>query len=492
MIKNSGLERWQGNWLVLAMLAASLGCATRNQSPGDVRVGNASLPAAREEVALGTARREPIEPRMEDRSAVRLAQHREVHASTAASDPSRAEWHDVSPEALPAPASLDQLIAVAERENPRLRQLQQEVAAAWARVPQVRALPDPMVAGNVYARPMRMGVDDRLEGSLMVSQMIPWLKRLDAQGQQAAYEAMVLEQQLRAERLRVVADIRAAWARLYQLGQQIRISEANQELLTSLIEVANARVAVGEATQGDVLLGTLEYSRIAEELLTFNQQRESAVAALNRLLNRPANTPVPIPQRLDVEPLPWQYDELQSLAVRYQPEIIASQLRTQATAWGIRVAELRRVPDVTVNYEHMFMDMGRPGGRDPWQVGVAMNVPLWQRKYDAMQAEASRRHFAAHADNEELLRQYDSLLLDLSEQARAAQETLILYEQTMMPQARQTLEADQDAYAQGRVEFDRVIADVRNLLRLESNYHRSLSELATVLARLQQAVGLDE
>ena len=387
-------------------------------------------------------------------------------------------------------ALLPELVAAAQAANPRLRRLEQEAAAAWDRVPQVRALPDPMVQGTVFGEPMVMG-DGRQRGTFMVSQMLPWFGRLNAQGQQAASEAMMLQQEADAERLRVTADVKSAWYRLYLLGQQTRIDEANAELLESLIEVASSRIAVGEATQGDVLLATVELGRLEEELITLRQQVASSRAMLNRLLNRPSETPLPLPDELTVEYEPAGLDELRTLAAAHQPEIAAAQLRTQATAWGICAARLERVPDLTVSYERMFMQMDAHGGSDPWQVGAGINLPIWSRKYNAIQSEAARRHFAANAAVEDVVREYDALIFDLLEQARAAYNTSELYGETLLPQARQTLDADQQAYAQGQVEFDRVVADVRSVLMLEIGYRRAQTNLATALAELERAVGTD-
>ena len=59
----------------------------------------------------------------------------------------------------------------------------------------------------------------------------------------------------------------------------------------------------------------------------------------------------------------------------------------------------------------------------------------------------------------------------------------------LLPQAQDTLAADQQSYATGTVEFDRVIKDVRNLLTLQAGYHRAVVQLSTALARIEQAVG---
>jgi len=99
---------------------------------------------------------------------------------------------------------------------------------------------------------------------------------------------MALLQQHAAERLRVIGDVRVGYYRSYVLTRHIETVEANQQLLESLLEIVNARVATGKATQGDVLLGTLELSRLEQQLITLRQQVWSTEAEINRLVNRSA------------------------------------------------------------------------------------------------------------------------------------------------------------------------------------------------------------
>jgi outer membrane protein TolC len=135
--------------------------------------------------------------------------------------------------------------------------------------------------------------------------------------------------------------------------------------------------------------------------------------------------------------------------------------------------------------------MAHDAGSDSWTLGVSASLPIWHREYDAMFSEASRKHFAAHASEDQVIVRLDATLRDLWEQAEAAQETVKLYESTILPQAKQTYEADQQSLANNTVTFDRVIRDYRTLLNLELGYHRALGQLAIALARIQQTVGLE-
>jgi cobalt-zinc-cadmium efflux system outer membrane protein len=372
--------------------------------------------------------------------------------------------------------------------------MQQEAAAEWAKTGYVSKLPDPTLSSMVYVPPMHYEPDRQL-AELQVMQMIPWLGRLKAEARRAHMEALAAETLYQAERLRIVGEIRATWFKLYVLAKQIETTEADKAQLEALIKTANARVRTNDAQPGDVLMATLELSSLQEQVIGFRQQLTATTAELNRLVGRDVRVPITPPITIEVDFPDWNYDMLHELAMESQPELIAARLRTAATNWGIEVARLKRRPDLTFGAGWMIMDAPNgvmpDDGKDSWTVGITASIPMWHRAYDAMVSEASREHCAAHASEDEVAQKLGAMLRDLWEQARASQEIVQLYESTILPQARQTFEADQQSLVNNTVTFDRVIRDYRTLLNLQLGYHRALGQLATALARIRQAVGVE-
>ena len=404
-----------------------------------------------------------------------------------------------APEELAPPVAgawtLADLESLAIAANPTLRRMQDEAAAEMAKAGYVGKLPDPTVGATFFGNAMNFVPDSQL-AEVQVMQMIPWLGRLSAQVQRSQLEALAAQNEYLAERARVVGELRAAWYKLYVLGKQIAITEAEKGQVQSLINTANARVAAGDAQPGDVYLATLELSTLQEQLLGYRQQESAALAELNRLMGRDARFPIEPPRAIDVEMPQWSHDLLRQVAFEAQPELVAARMRTAATRWGIEVARLSRRPDLTFGAGWMVMGADpadpMPGaGDDSWTLGVTASVPLWHRKYDAMVSEASRQHTAAHASEDEVALRYDALLRDLWAQAQADQQTVELYEKTILPQARQAFTADQKSLVNSTVTFERVILGYRRLLAMELGYHKALGQLATTLARIRQAVGVD-
>lgn len=392
--------------------------------------------------------------------------------------------------------TLEDLEVFAESANPGLRRLNQEVQALRFKARAMGALPDPMIGSNAFGHPIETAAGSQ-RANVSVQQVLPWLHRLDAERQRACFEAMAKSQEYEASHLKVVGDIRELWHRLYLLRKQMDINAANQELLQSLIEVANSRVATGSASQGDVLVGTLEYSRLEEAQISLRRQVRATKAKLNQLAGRDASSPLQEPTALEATLPDWNFGLLRDTALAHQPSIESMRLRSQATRWGIEVAKLQRRPNFSLNAAWFSIDANRPStpevevGRDAWSLGATMTLPLSHRKYDALDQQARWDHAAAHSSVDETVQEIEAMLVDLWARAESAADTIRLYRATILPEAQATLVADRAAYANGKVDFDRIVADVRNILVLELGYHRAITDLAIAVARIKQAVGID-
>lgn len=122
-------------------------------------------------------------------------------------------------------------------------------------------------------------------------------------------------------------------------------------------------------------------------------------------------------------------------------------------------------------------------------VGMGVNVPIYRKRLNAgvRQAEANAVATA---------REYDSLrdatleqVLDLFAQAQSQQELLTLFEEDILPKARQTLEVSTPAYNVGQIDFLTLLDNFRQLLRYEVSYRRLEASLHQTLAELERVLG---
>ena len=391
---------------------------------------------------------------------------------------------------------LDVLIAMAWAENPKLEQLDREYRSAVSRSQWKDQLPDPRIGANIFINPIETAAGSQ-RAALSLSQTIPWLDRLNAEQQQACLEAMALRSEYLTEKLRLTAEIRVAWHQLYLLDKQVEIAETNRQLLESLLNVANARIATGNASQGDVLLATLELSKLEQQLLNYRKQRRTTEIEINRRLGRSNDAAIDGANDLSLLVPELDAPSIFQLAKSHQPALEAARLRLQAAQWGIAIARLRRRPEMTLSASYFPTDDNRLSssqvdvGQDPWSLGLQVTLPWSREKYEAIADEANLTQEAAQSSLESLEDQYEAKIWSLVTEATRAADTANLHLTSILPQARQTLAADQKSYASGAVEFDRVIQDYRSLLILETGYYQAIRDLAVAVAQLQQAAGTD-
>jgi outer membrane protein TolC len=84
--------------------------------------------------------------------------------------------------------TLDDYLAIAEKNNPQLKAKLQEFEAAIQRVPQVSSLPDPSLNVSAFGQMVETRVGQQM-ARFSLSQMFPWFGTLAAQKDAAALAA---------------------------------------------------------------------------------------------------------------------------------------------------------------------------------------------------------------------------------------------------------------------------------------------------------------
>lgn len=317
-------------------------------------------------------------------------------------------------------------------------------------------------------------------------------------------------EQLQRTRLNVIGDVKRAYFRLYVIDKTVEIDMANQDLLRGLIDAARAQVAAGRRSQDDVLRAQVELYNLERRLIELRQQRVTAAAALNRVLNRPPATPVPQPVDFDVRRVDAELERLISIAVKHNPDLRRLHAQVERDRQAVELARLAYWPDATLGFEWMQMDPRgafvpppnpqtglRPpinrlseDGSDNWAVTLGINLPIWLEKIEGGIREArakllSSQHAVAATRNRIQFQVEDALA-----RVRAQAELARLFDDTIIPQAQQAYEVSRAAYAAGRGDFLFVIDNWQKWLTFAIQYHRALGELERSVADLEQALGL--
>ncbi|MCA9107929.1 MAG: TolC family protein, partial [Planctomycetales bacterium] len=128
-------------------------------------------------------------------------------------------------------------------------------------------------------------------------------------------------------------------------------------------------------------------------------------------------------------------------------------------------------------------------GNDAWSLGTQVTVPLWASKYDAIENEAAWRHMSTHANATALRTELAAEVTAELEQLRSSERTARLYRDSLLPEARNTLDIDQSKLAEGQAMIETVIDDVNDVLEMELAYAQTLADAEMARARLARLTG---
>lgn len=397
---------------------------------------------------------------------------------------------------VPQGAGPAQYVTLALARNPRLSAAQARVRRLAARVPQETSLEDPMVMVTPLGA-MAQTAAGEVGLMLGASQMLPLPQKLAARGEVARRETAAALVEVTALRQEIAAQARRAFWMYWLADQQIETVGQSRDLLATLQESAEAALRAGRATQGDLLRVSTELANLENELIDLEQDRRVAAAALNRLLDRHGDAPLPDPPQMTPQTvdgaLVGGLEALLSESAAQNPRLAATVQEIGASRAQVRLARLGWWPDLTIsaNYnvvraEGLAMN---PTGEDQWSVGFELNVPLWQGRRRAAVREANA---AVH----EGLARYRSEQNEVAYAVQAAlaevdarRRLVTLFGETVLPQARQTVETVAAGYRAGNSGFLDYIEAWRRLLEFELAQRQAVADLGQAAAELEMALG---
>ena len=365
--------------------------------------------------------------------------------------------------------------------------------AELEKVPQARALPDPMFSYTHFIRTIetRTGA---LTNWFRLSQKFPWFSKLLLRRDVALEAAKAAQRRYEDTRLKLFYTVKDAYYEYYYWGRAVQVLRENVQLVGYLESVAREAFKTGGATHADVIRAQVELGELEDRLRSLRDLRQPIVARLNAALHRFTSAPLPTPKAILEEKVSVNDEELFELLKHNSPELQALKAEAAREKTSIDLAKKDYFPDITIQGE--VIDVGeaerpRPSdsGQDPVAVTVMVNVPIWFSKYRAGVREAKARYAAAlnkqnHREND-LLAELQMALYNF----RDAGRKISLFRDTLLPKARQSLKVSQQAFEAGKADFLDLIDAERKLLEFELFYERALADRAQRLAEIEKIVG---
>ncbi len=393
---------------------------------------------------------------------------------------------------------LEGLITEALERSPDVRQSFAHYQAGLQRIPQVTALPDPMLGLTQHVRSPETRVGPQTT-VVSLSQRFPWFGKLSDQGKVAAKEAAALAELHKASKLEVVRQVKLAYYDLSYIDRAITITREDELLLRHYEQLAQARYSQGVGLQQGIVKLQAEITRDLNRLTILKRQRVDAEAVLNTLRDHPAESPVALvefPQRPRVQ---LNLSRLYASGRSARPEVKAAFLDIELNEKRIHLAKRQYWPDFTLgaswgnvlsrNDEFGFLSPPENNGKDVYSLTVGVNIPLFRDKYDAGVREAAEGFSAARQAYRNTVNKVELSIRSLGFRIQTIQEQIDLFERALIPQAEQALRSTEAAYSTGTVGVIDLLDGERVLLEVRVGLARLATDYMKALAQMERAIG---
>jgi outer membrane protein TolC len=405
--------------------------------------------------------------------------------------------------ALDAEAAVREALA----RNPLIQAARRTALAAQERVRPAGALADPQVEISASDLGMDGGAQ---KAELMVRQMVDWPGKRPLMRQEMRAMAGMSVQELAELELEIAAQVREAYWDLHLVRENRELAEQTLQILSDFAKIAETRYAVGTGIQQDVLRAQAEVYKLQARLLEFRQEESVRLAALNTLLGRAPGEPLEAFTPEQAPPaLPGAPDELAERSVQDRPMLRGMALEVERHEARTALARKELWPNLELQAGVMRVGASEvPLGMDEasgqavmggmpadtaFSVGVMASVPLWKgSKQDRRIAEARQEREAAQARLDAARLVVRLQVRSLVEEAVRIRGQIRLYEEEVLPRARQAVDSALESYQAGQADFLTLLSSEVARLDNEIERHRLQALYHKKLARLDQAVGRPE
>ncbi len=389
--------------------------------------------------------------------------------------------------APPAPAfPLSQALEMARERNPQIKASRAQWEAAQARVLPAKTWGPPQV-GVEYWGFSGASVGGAPEKWYDLDQDIPFPGKLRLRGEAAAHEARREEEVYKGVQLDVLTRVKDAYYRYLYTAKAKQILEENVDIMRRFSKTAESKYSTGKASQSDVLRAEVELTKTLAALLTLEQQRDSAQAELNGLLDRAPDEALGAPQDPSLDPLHWSYPELESAALSQRPEVREAGHHVDHTKAALAAQRSEYLPDFAVQYSRRDRE-GLPSD----SIGMLkISLPFlyfWRTRAQVREASDEL------AQAQDMLRSAQDMarsdLKDRWTKVQTVGRLVELYRTSILPQASQSLKVTEAAYQTDRVDFLNLLDSERALLEFRLDYDQYVSRYGQDVAALERVLGV--
>lgn len=391
---------------------------------------------------------------------------------------------------LPA-LKLEELIKEALEQNPQISALKNRIEALEHRIPQAKALPDPMIGVGlmnypVTQNPFDIGRVPMTQTQVSYAQTFPAPGTRSLRAEVAEWDVKIAAGQLLDRKVVIASLVRKVYLQLAFAVKSLEISRRNLDVLRQFLSTAESKYRVGKGILQDVLKAQVAMNKLETDILKREQVVSTAKSKMNVLLNRDPNEPMGDPIPLKLSPVEQDFSSAMAEALKNNPSLQVLSDSVMKSGSAVKLAETRLNPDYTLRFAYSY----RYDDIDFWTAGISFNLPFWRgsKQREAIaEKEAERR-----VNNAKLAAMRNDVgfaVREALDTIKRSGEQFDSYKQTVIPQAEMALDSALSGYQVDKVDFLTLLDNQKTLFDLELGLEVYVLEHELSVVDLDNAIG---
>jgi outer membrane protein TolC len=388
---------------------------------------------------------------------------------------------------------IDPYLELAAANNPGLKAKFNDFMASLEMIPQARGLTDPRLTFGYFIQPVETRVGAQ-RASAGLAQTFPWFGTLKAKENVACQVADAKLVAFEDAKLKLFQEVRVAYNEMYYANQAVHLTEENLQVLNSFKELARVNFESGKTGFVSVLRVEMEEEELTARLAFLRDTFASAKKAFENMLNTKLVHEIPFPQTLELATLGYDQQVLADSLIANNLQLKELKYHVQASDDRIKVAEMMARPSFTVGLNYIFVDervdMDVPeNGKNAFlfpQVG--MSIPMFKKKYRAMQNQAKlekeRIEFEIESKTNELSSKLEFLVRDYLD----GQRRIELF-QHLHYLSERSLSLLQTEFITGKTDFEEVLRMDRKLINYQLELEKARVDINNAVHKINYLVG---
>lgn len=390
--------------------------------------------------------------------------------------------------------TIDQLVALAYRNNPNVKASRERWMAAQHSIKQAYAPNDPVFTyGNIDNPNNPFGKGTLQSYNVSDSFQFPGkaLLQTDQAKRNTQIARLAYEVQLRDTR----AAVETGYYQLLLDGASSLVNEENVQNLERVLKVTQIAYTANQVTQTDFITAEFELAAARQQQAQYRTAIANDKTFLNQLLYRQPQEPLAIDRTLTLDPIKQRVDDLVDQAWQVRQEILQSALTERNSTTALNLAKMEYLPDYTLGFQfdHYLVPSAGPTLTflQDWSIQAGMNVPIFFWIKQKEDVERARHDLEAARDDLASLRsQTAAAVTTLFRSAQYQYETSMLYRDSLTPLARQNFQVALIAYQSGKIDFTTLAASLQREYGARVTYLQAANQFLAGRVSLEQAIGM--